>query len=319
MALLIGTDEAGYGPNLGPLVISATAWQVPADRLDADLYAALSRVVCRASSRNEEGRLAIDDSKKLYKPGGGLAGLERGVLACLRSLGCRDACWRDLWRRLAPEGSAERGAQPWHASYDGPLPREANSRELDDLADKLARGFQTCGVRLTGMRSVAIFPERWNALLDRHSSKGEVLAQATLHLVGEMLGDWRQPALVQCDKFGGRNRYAGLLQTVFPDSFVEAAEEGRRVSVYRWGPPDARIECRFTAGGEQFLPTALASMTSKYLRELAMLAFNDYWAQRVPGLKPTAGYPVDARRFKADIAAVQRELNIDDRVLWRRK
>ena len=29
MTYLIGTDEAGYGPNLGPLVISATVWQVP--------------------------------------------------------------------------------------------------------------------------------------------------------------------------------------------------------------------------------------------------------------------------------------------------
>ena len=30
MTLVIGTDEAGYGPNLGPLVIGATAWRVAA-------------------------------------------------------------------------------------------------------------------------------------------------------------------------------------------------------------------------------------------------------------------------------------------------
>ncbi len=30
---VIGTDEAGYGPNLGPLVISATLWETP-DELD---------------------------------------------------------------------------------------------------------------------------------------------------------------------------------------------------------------------------------------------------------------------------------------------
>ena len=28
MTLVIGTDEAGYGPNLGPLVVAATAWRV---------------------------------------------------------------------------------------------------------------------------------------------------------------------------------------------------------------------------------------------------------------------------------------------------
>ena len=27
MGLLIGTDEAGYGPNLGPLVVAATIWR----------------------------------------------------------------------------------------------------------------------------------------------------------------------------------------------------------------------------------------------------------------------------------------------------
>ena len=28
MPYLVGTDEAGYAPNLGPLVISATVWWV---------------------------------------------------------------------------------------------------------------------------------------------------------------------------------------------------------------------------------------------------------------------------------------------------
>jgi hypothetical protein len=37
----------------------------------------------------------------------------------------------------------------------------------------------------------------------------------------------------------------------------------------------------------------------------------------VPGLRPTAGYPQDARRFKAQIAAKQQALGIADRCLWR--
>jgi len=43
-------------------------------------------------------------------------------------------------------------------------------------------------------------------------------------------------------------------------------------------------------------------MTAKYLRETAMRAFNAFWAERVPGLRPTAGYPGDARRFREEIA-----------------
>jgi hypothetical protein len=58
-------------------------------------------------------------------------------------------------------------------------------------------------------------------------------------------------------------------------------------------------------------------MASKYLRELAMGAFNEFWRRRVAGLRPTAGYPQDARRFKADIAGALASLGIDDRQLWR--
>ena len=90
-------------------------------------------------------------------------------------------------------------------------------------------------------------------------------------------------------------------------------------SVYRFGPPERRVEIAFQAKGESHLPTALASMASKYLRELAMHAFNDFWRGHVADLRPTAGYPLDARRFKADIAAAQQALGIEDRILWRTK
>jgi hypothetical protein len=73
----------------------------------------------------------------------------------------------------------------------------------------------------------------------------------------------------------------------------------------------------FQVNGERFFPTALASMTAKYLRELSMRAFNDFWRAHLPELKPTAGYYRDAWRFKKEIAAKQRELKIDDHVLWR--
>ncbi len=61
-----------------------------------------------------------------------------------------------------------------------------------------------------------------------------------------------------------------------------------------------------------FCPSALASMTSKYVRELAMQAFNEFWVSRVPGLQPTAGYPADAKRFHAQIRHVQQQLGIPD-------
>ena len=75
----------------------------------------------------------------------------------------------------------------------------------------------------------------------------------------------------------------------------------------------------FRMQGERFLPTALASMTAKYLRELAMRAWNEFWCARVKDQRPTAGYYSDSRRFKRDIERVQSELKIEDRIIWRER
>ena len=126
-----------------------------------------------------------------------------------------------------------------------------------------------------------------------------------------------EAVLIVCDKHGGRNYYGRLLQQQFPDPLVEVHRESPAESIYRWGPAEARIEVRFRAGGESFLPAALASMTSKYLRELSMRAFNEFWCGRVSNLAPTAGYPTDARRFRTAIGETQRALGISDQIMWR--
>ena len=96
-------------------------------------------------------------------------------------------------------------------------------------------------------------------------------------------------------------------------------EERLEVSDYSFRENDRDVFIRFQAKGESFLPTALASMVSKYLREIFMMMWNDFWQLKIPDIKPTKGYPVDAKRFKSEIAQVQAELGIDDHLIWRNK
>ena len=77
------------------------------------------------------------------------------------------------------------------------------------------------------------------------------------------------------------------------------------------------LRIRFQAKGESILPTALASMVSKYLREVSMDRFNTWWREHIPGLMPTAGYPEDARRFRGEIAEKMEELWLDWGDFWR--
>ena len=96
---------------------------------------------------------------------------------------------------------------------------------------------------------------------------------------------------------------------------VFSVGESRERSVYRVGS----TELRFQMKAEANFPVALASLFCKYVRELSMQVFNEFWAEHVPGLKATAGYPVDAVRFKQDIAEAQARLAITDDVLWRER
>ncbi len=258
------------------------------------------------------------DSKVVYSPARGLRLLERGVLAMMGLVNDVPRDWRAAWRLLDREAAARLDHLPWHLGYDSALPHAADRDDVLDAARRLREGLAAAGVELVSVRSTALFPEPLNDGADRWGNKAEALSRWTLGLVAEALGACEaEEVRVVCDKHGGRNRYGRLLQEQFPETLVEVHGEALAESIYRWGPDERRIEVRFCAGGESFLPVALASMVSKYLRELAMQAFNDFWCRQVPNLRPTAGYPEDAKRFKREIAGMQNDLGIDDRVLWR--
>jgi hypothetical protein len=321
MAFLVGTDEAGYGPNLGPLVISASLWETPDDVGTENLFARLAHVISptvQGLSSNGGPCVAMADSKALYSPDKGLRHLERGVWAALGLLNHRPQSWRDVWLALAPEVFEPMARTPWYTEYDGSAPIDCDGEDFDPLSQRLRVGLAAVGVRLLRVRSRVVFADEFNALVDQHGSKGAALSHETLALAARMIDPLPTgPIAMVCDKHGGRNRYGALLAQHFPEWLVEVRGEGRERSSYRFGPAERRIEVCFRTKAESCLPAALASMASKYLRELAMRAFNHYWCCRVPGLKPTAGYPDDAKRFRMEIAETQLKLRIDDRILWR--
>jgi hypothetical protein len=332
MGYLIGTDEAGYGPNLGPLVITATVWSVPDGVGGDDLFARLKGVICNGGGKNSKpGNLPVfGDSKLLYTPGKGLKQLERGLWAAWELLGWRLRRWRELWERLDPRARQEFDLRPWYRDYDAEVPGDFSLSEDGHDGSAVREGFREAGVALCDIRCRVVFPDEWNSLLETHASKGAALSHLTLELIVEAMKSQdiqhsafsipHSPAIsVLCDKHGGRDHYLPLLYHFFPEQFIEVQGEGRAESVYRFGLEDRRIEFRFRAKAESSLPAALASMVSKYLREQAMRPFNRFWILHIPGLAPTAGYPLDAVRFKRDILVRQRELQIEDRVLWRNK
>ncbi len=317
---LIATDEAGYGPNLGPLVVATTVWEVPRGVGHADLYDRLRDFVVADRPSRGDPRIRVADSKRLYQPGSGVLAIERGTLAALGSIGpgSHDR-WRELWRTLSPGSLAEISQIPWYADYDESLPIAVPAAGVRRDAATLGTGWQQAGVRLLGIESATLFAGQFNRKLAELGNKSTVLSHLTLELVRRRIRSLPPgPIHILCDKHGGRNRYAGMLQACFGD-FIQVRYESKASSLYCWGHDDRRIECCFQAKADHVLAAALASMAAKYLRELAMRAFNHFWQARREGLRPTAGYPTDARRFRSEIADSFQQLGVAESLLWRER
>jgi ribonuclease HII len=318
---IIGIDEAGYGPNFGPFVMTSVACRVSDHCHNANLW----RLLCPAVRRSEdadEGQVLIDDSKRVYTAHG-LAGLERGVLAMLTP-GLSSAFPSSLLALInwaCPDDGDELRREVWYRGLQ-PLPIHFNPGHLSAWAARCADACAAADIGGWQVRSVVICPQRFNALLDEGGTKGHVLAHALTCLLrwqrSNLSGE--DDLVFFIDKHGGRNTYAAMIHHALPDGIVICEQESMACSAYRIHGLERGVRLMFQprADGEHFC-VALASMASKYLREVLMLEFNRFWKEYVPDLKPTAGYPGDAARFLAEIRQTIEKLGLREETLWRRK
>lgn len=323
MPLVIGVDEAGYGPNLGPLVVTAVVCEVPGAPKRTAFWDKFAGVISQTHCR-DGSRLHVADSKQVHDPAVGVGPLEVGVLTALRVAGVPAETLRQLRdeivvcevTRSVSEGASIDGLEPWFDGTDLPLPHAADPDAIATFAARWSEACDRTGIRIEAIRSDVVFTPRFNRLTRAHDNKGLTLSRITLSLLsGVWDAEHAEPVLVICDKHGGRNRYDELLSEVAGDHFVIRQEEGGERSRYKLGDTEVRFQTR----AEAHFPVALASMVSKYLRELAMVLFNQFWQRHLPEVRPTKGYPRDSHRFRAEIAETQRRLGIADDVLWRER
>lgn len=317
----IGVDEAGYGPNLGPFVMSVVACRAPACRVSAaDLWHSLKTAV-RRHSDEDDGRTVVADSKLVHSPGNGIKPLESCVAPFLRVAGCTsksEPTIGDLLRRVAEASCRELHEEFWFHGKTC-LPIELDSLELDGMAERIQGSFESAGLQLNLIRSVVVCTPRFNTLIERWDSKAAVLGLSLAELLGACVdAPGKEPFEVIVDKHGGRNAYSAIVQHAFPEGMVLAREECAERSLYEVRGMNRKITVTFMPRAEQAsFCVALASMVSKYLREALMREFNQFWLAKSPGLKPTAGYPGDAERFFQDILPALAVLGVSKEKIWR--
>ena len=301
--LLIATDEAGYGPKLGPLVIAGTAWKIPdvADDEETlnDLFAPL-----RQPSESVAGPVFVDDSKAVFKPSQGLDALHAVVSAAIHWSGSSPETIIDWLQDIASDDFGAIVSTRWFESLDDRGFLDQN--EIRQPLEQWTNG----ELQLVKINARTISARQFNTRCAAGCNKADLLSESTIGLVRSLLGSYASElteAVVFCDRHGGRRYYGGVLQHCFPDCELRVVDESKRCSRYRLTCSGRTIDIAFTVKGDSFTPVAMSSMIAKYLRERLMGSFNEFFTARHQGadsLKPTAGYPVDADRFLADIEPI---------------
>ena len=307
MAVLVGIDEAGYGPLLGPLVVSYAAFKVPSESLQADLWQLLKRSVTQ-TARRAAGRLLITDSKKAHTKSAGIKHLERTTQAVCRAAGQSPSSMASLITMLDPTCLPRLSAYPWYGGLDR-QPLTGDEADVGIAANALTHDLHRQRMAFLGVKSRCLDVAYYNERVEIVRNKSNVLFTETCCLLQQALDhDVDEDLQVVIDRQGGRIHYRESLLRMFPGADLTILRETEQMSSYEMIHQNRRSRLHFVVKADaRCLPVSLASMVSKYVRELLMARINAYFINFCPTLKPTAGYWQDGQRFVQDLTQQLRE------------
>jgi len=262
--------------------------------------------------------LLITDSKKAYSKSIGIKHLQRTVLTALKCIGKEPATLTELLNMLAPSCLERLSVYPWYENI------KEHSLSIDN-ADKeiasevLADDLNSNGIELLDLKSCCLDVAYYNKMVAAVKNKANVLFSATCSLIKSAYDNFGGDDLqIIVDRQGGRVHYRKSLQRMFGDMKLKILRENPATSSYELRSGDKVIRIHFVVGADRrFLPVSLASMVSKYLRELLISNLNRYFVGFNADLKPTAGYWKDGLRFIEEIKTNLPHVQFDSEQLIR--
>ncbi|NNE20319.1 MAG: hypothetical protein HKN10_17760 [Myxococcales bacterium] len=287
--LVMGVDENGLGPRLGPLVATSVLLETSRYGRAALCERGLGLGLTDSKETGGFGRMAFAESVALALVERGGAGVPASVDGFFDRVAPES---RPRLRACCPDEATAR--QCW--AVDPSLPMFGGSaaqgkRLLDELIGRSS-------LRIVDVQSRVACAGVLNA---KHSDGKNKLA-VDLELFEDLIASAHlrhgAPLLVLCGMIGGIRDYAARFSR-FDSDRVEALANRRgqrRYAVQDLG--ELRFEVHADA---RHLPVALASIVGKYLREVCMHRIGEFYREDAPELTLASGYhdPVTTRFIDA--------------------
>ncbi len=296
---VIGVDENGLGPVLGPLV--TTSISIELSRYQIARLAALGRELGIDDSKATAafGRMAVAEGLALAVLERAHGHLPRDVEELLTLLLLDTP---ELLRTRCPSASLP---QCWSIPIALPC-FGGDVAEGRRVLATLARR----GVQVLRAKSAVACTRFLNDRLNEGQSRVEVDLELMERLVLDARAHASEDVHAICGMVGGIRNYVERLR-----HFPREAVKVRRANLGTLAYDVTGVgQVRFEIDADQtHFPVALASMIGKYLRELWMLRHNRFYQARDPELLDVSGYhdPV-TRRFIRASETLRRDLGVDE-------
>ncbi len=324
--LLVGVDEAGYGPSMGPLTICATAWRVPVAVNACEMSQLLEPEFLAKPIKRTSTHVPIGDSKKIHRESLAVEGLMLGArFQCFAMDGTIRLDWDSRIESFARQDWERLLKIPWYAGRPSGFTKQLD-QAIPDQPAYFRAGLEKLtlhAIALVGVRMRVVDEIEFNRQVDRTGNKSTLLSEASLALVKQVVTEFArkgEATEVYCDKHGGRNRYQAILTYMFDEEWFKIEIESRACSRYTAKWDGHAMQIQFKVDGDSIFPSAAASIIAKWTREELMARLNGFWQANVSGgVAATAGYYVDALRFANQIEGTALKLGLDRQSWWRKK
>jgi len=294
----IGVDEVGYGPILGPLIVTSTVFSVP----DKDDLWFLLREIVSKKKRGLGNRLLVTDSKKAFSQATGIKHLERTTLAFLDQLNLKLDTFSHLLAAVSLDANTQLQRYPWYSKVHEDLLYKKDITATTKLAEVMKKQ----KIDLLDVRCCYFDVIEFNRRVQSTGNKAEMVTSSVIELIqsavalASFLNE--KQVFVVSDRLGGRVYYEELLERIPGFYLVSKNPCPVEVSKYKLESKSVTLDVRFEVEADNsYFPVALASMVGKYIREKVMSHMNEFFIELQPSLNPTAGYYTDGNRFLKDL------------------